>query len=206
MEPIRIGRCIGIMELPCRELAAGKTVGQEKTLQEDWERLIEPHLEAGYRLAYLMLGDEEEARDAVQDALVRAWRNFDRFDRSLPVRPWWMRIVANTARNRLRSVSRYMAAVARANRPEYGQVRSAEAEYGEGQRAARVWQAISKLPLGFQEVLYLRYFLDMGAGECALTLGLAVGTVKSRTHRALGRLQRVIQRDFPDLWEGWHHE
>ncbi|MEJ2265750.1 MAG: sigma-70 region 4 domain-containing protein [Anaerolineales bacterium] len=54
-----------------------------------------------------------------------------------------------------------------------------------------------------QQVIYLRYFLEVPIAEAAAVLGVAEGTVKSRTHRALNRLQAVIDRDFPSLREGW---
>jgi DNA-directed RNA polymerase specialized sigma24 family protein len=52
-------------------------------------------------------------------------------------------------------------------------------------------------------VIYLRYFLDLPIAEAAAVLGVAEGTVKLRTHRALNHLQAVIDQDFPTLREGW---
>jgi RNA polymerase sigma-70 factor (ECF subfamily) len=52
-----------------------------------------------------------------------------------------------------------------------------------------------------QQVVYLRYFLDLSVAETAETLQIAEGTVKSRLSRALERLRTIIQDDFPILIE-----
>ena len=53
-----------------------------------------------------------------------------------------------------------------------------------------------------QEVIYLRYFLDLPVEETAGVVGVPPGTVKSRLHRALARLETVVEREFPLLREG----
>ncbi len=53
-----------------------------------------------------------------------------------------------------------------------------------------------------QEIIYLRYFLDLSVAETAEVLEVAPGTIKSRLHRALGRLRAIVEREFPSLAEG----
>ena len=67
------------------------------------------------------------------------------------------------------------------------------------EQAESTWRAVRQLPPRDQEVIYLRYFLELSVAEVAQVLGVAEGTVKSRTHRALGRLRTVIEADFPEL-------
>jgi RNA polymerase sigma-70 factor (ECF subfamily) len=50
-------------------------------------------------------------------------------------------------------------------------------------------------------VIYLRFFLELSVAETAQSLGVAEGTVKSRLHRALGRLEARIRNEFPELVE-----
>jgi RNA polymerase sigma-70 factor (ECF subfamily) len=59
------------------------------------------------------------------------------------------------------------------------------------------------LQRGYQTVIYLRYYLDVPTNECAETLGIAPGTVKSRLSRGLQQLQEIIQQDYPELVEDW---
>src|SRR5215510_4452239 len=64
--------------------------------------LIEPLLPGAYRLAYAMLQGQPEAEDAVQEALIRAWRARDRLRPAADPKPWFMTIVANQCRQHRR--------------------------------------------------------------------------------------------------------
>ncbi len=167
-----------------------------------WEALVRRHQEPLFRLAYLHLGDAAEAEDVAQETFVRAFRALDGFDAARPLRPWLLAITANLARNRRRALGRYWAALTRHARahPEAQPARSDPLPEG-AWRARRLWQAVRRLRQADQEIVYLRFFLELPVEEAALALGVAPGTVKSRLHRALGRLREVIRRDFPDLVE-----
>ncbi|NOH01546.1 MAG: sigma-70 family RNA polymerase sigma factor [Chloroflexi bacterium] len=65
-----------------------------------------------------------------------------------------------------------------------------------------LWQAVKHLDLPDQQIIYLRYFLELPVGETARVLQVAEGTVKSRLNRALEKLRRIIRQDFPLLSEG----
>ena len=67
--------------------------------------------------------------------------------------------------------------------------------------ADTLWQAIRRLSVTDQEILYMRYFLELSEAEIAETLSIAPGTVKSRLHRAMARLRGVIAAEFPMLRE-----
>jgi RNA polymerase sigma-70 factor, ECF subfamily len=162
-----------------------------------WAALVRAHQEPLFRLAYLLLADPDEAEDAAQEALIRAHAALPGFEAGRALRPWLLRIVANTARNRLRSLRRSLAALQRAFRltPESEPPPDAGASW----EAETLWRAVRRLRHADQEVLYLRYFLDLSEAEAARALGVAQGTVKSRTSRALGRLRELIDREFPAL-------
>jgi RNA polymerase sigma-70 factor (ECF subfamily) len=163
-----------------------------------WEPLVLAYQEAVFRLAYLMLGDADEAEDAAQEAFMRAWDNLARFDRTRPLRPWLLRIVANLASNRRRSASRHLAALKRAGQAEASPA-SVEDKAAEQQRSEQLWWAVRRLELDDQHVLYLRYFLELSVTEVAQALQIAEGTVKSRSSRALERLRMIIENEFPVL-------
>jgi RNA polymerase sigma-70 factor (ECF subfamily) len=67
--------------------------------------------------------------------------------------------------------------------------------------ASQLWKAVQTLNVPDQQIVYLRYFLDLSVAETAQTLSIAEGTVKSRLSRALERLRGIIQQDFPILTE-----
>jgi RNA polymerase sigma-70 factor (ECF subfamily) len=163
-----------------------------------WEPVVLAHQEAVFRLAYLLLGDPDDAQDVAQETFLRAWHGLTSFDPSRSLRPWLLRIAANLANNRRRSASRYLAALMRGAqaRPETVGVEEASSRK---MQAEQLWQAVRRLDPSDQQVIYLRYFLDLPVAETADALGAAPGTVKSRLSRALERLRTVIRRDFPML-------
>ena len=67
--------------------------------------------------------------------------------------------------------------------------------------ASHLWEAVQTLGVPDQQIVYLRYFLDLSVTETAQALNIAEGTVKSRLSRALERLRGIIQQDFPVLTE-----
>ncbi len=174
-----------------------------------WAELVGQHQQAVFRLAYLLVGDADAAEDVAQEAFIRAYQALDRFDVNRPLRPWLLRITANLARNQRRSVGRYFAAIQRLIRAEpeaaFAPIQPTldrgQAGLVERERAHTLWQAVRRLGPAEQEIIYLRYFLEMSEAETAAALAIAPGTVKSRTHRALARLRAVVAREFPTLRE-----
>jgi len=170
--------------------------------QVAWSALVQEHQEGVFRLAYLLVGDPDEAEDIAQEAFIRAFRMLHRFDPVRPLRPWLLRITSNLARNHLRSVGRHLAALRRLSRSGIDEkVASAEQEHWQRWEVRALWQAVRRLSVKDQQVIYLRYFLDLSVDDVAETLGIPPGTVKSRLHRALERLRGVIEQEFPMLWE-----
>jgi RNA polymerase sigma factor (sigma-70 family) len=165
-----------------------------------WVALVRQHQEAVFRLAYLLLGDADDAKDMAQEVFVRAWRGLDRFDTARPLRPWLLEITRNQCSNWRRSVRRYLAALGR-----WGATNPRNIDPGEHftrvWQATALWQAVRRLRLRDQEVIYLRCFLELSVEETAATLQVAPGTVKSRLARALARLRSLVERDLPDLRE-----
>jgi RNA polymerase sigma-70 factor, ECF subfamily len=160
-----------------------------------WTELIHRHQDAVFRLAYLILGDAAEAEEAAQDAFVRAYLNLGSYDAERPFRPWLMQIGANVARNHRRSLGRYAAAVR-----SWWQTRGEKSTVDlPSDDAQLLWQAVKQLSQTAQEVVYLRYFLEMSESETADILGIASGTVKSRLHRALKRLRVIIENEYTEL-------
>lgn len=167
-----------------------------------YELLVREHQEAVFRLAYLFLGDAAEAEDAAQETFIRAYRGLKSFDTSRPLRPWLLRIVANTARNRRRAAGRYFAALRRLVFAVPEPSLHVEHESTRLWEAQTLWEAVQRLNPKDQEVIYLRYFLELSVNETAEVLNIEAGTVKSRLSRALERLRGVVEENYPLLYEG----
>lgn len=166
-----------------------------------WEPLMHVHQDAVFRLCYLLLGDPDDAEDIAQETFLRAWKHFRGFDATRPLRPWLLSIAANLASNRRRSAGRYFAALMRAFRDEPTSVRIEE-KSAQNLEASELWHAVQKLNADDQRIIYLRYFLDLPVDETAQALQVAEGTVKSRLSRAMEKLRKIIQQDFPVISEG----
>lgn len=166
-----------------------------------WAALVAEHQQPVFRLAYLLLGDADEAEDAAQEALIRAFRAIDQFDATYAIRPWLLRITANVAHNRRRAWGRYLAALTRWGRTEPEPSTMSGERSAQQWEAQTLWQAVRRLSRQDQEIIYLRYFLDLSEAETARALAVAAGTVKSRLHRALARLRMIVDTEFPALRE-----
>lgn len=142
---------------------------------------MRPHEQVAFRVAYVLTGSAAEAEDAVQEALVKAWRALGRFRDGEPLRPWLLRIVANEARNRRRAGGRRLRLAARVAAEPASQPADAEG----------LLEALNALPHDAQAVLACRYLLGLSEEETAAALGVRRGTVKSRTSRALDRLREA---------------
>jgi RNA polymerase sigma-70 factor (ECF subfamily) len=166
-----------------------------------WEALVRLHQEPIFRYAYLIQGDRDEAEDTAQETFIRAYRALERFDLSRPLRPWLLSIAANLARNRFRSLGRYVSALRRLVEDNPGQTASVENLSLEQIQAQTIWQALQKMDATDRQVIYLRFFLELSVEETAQAMDTAEGTIKSRLHRALGRLRTIIEREYPALRE-----
>lgn len=170
--------------------------------EDAWRALVHEHQTAIFRLAYLLLGDADEAEDVAQETLARAYEHLARFDETRPLRPWLLQITRNQAANHQRSARRYLAAISRWwQRADEPIDRGADVAIDAAADAELLWQAVRSLSTSDQEVIYLRHFLALPVAEVAVTLNIAEGTVKSRSARAMTRLRTVIEANYPSLRE-----
>jgi RNA polymerase sigma-70 factor (ECF subfamily) len=157
-----------------------------------FERLMLPHLDSAYALAWWLTRDEDEARDAVQEAYLRALRFFGSF-RGEDGRGWLLKIVRNAC-HELRDRERRGAPLAEfdeeAIRPEVvasGAViafpLNPETAAIERASAQAVRDALRSLPAEFREVLVLRELHGLAYREIADVAAIPIGTVMSRLAR-----------------------
>jgi RNA polymerase sigma factor (sigma-70 family) len=158
-----------------------------------FEELVRMYQDLAFRTAFLLTRSAAEAEDAVQTAFVKAWSALPRFRRGAPFKPWLLRIVANEAHNRRRSAGRRaeLELRAAAATPPGDAAPSPEGAALEHERRSELLALVSRLDESDRDVLTCRYFLELSEQETAEVLGVRPGTVKSRTARALARLQEV---------------
>ena len=186
-----------------RPLDEQKLVARAKRGELDaYEEIVRLHQTIAFRTAWVITRSDADAEEATQDGFVKAHAALARFRDGAPFRPWLLAIVANEARNRRRSAGRYLAALTRAFRNEPTTSASTEERSARHMESSELWKAVQNLSVPDQQIIYLRYFLELSVTETAQSLGVAEGTVKSRLSRALERLHGIIQQDFPVLAEG----
>jgi RNA polymerase sigma factor (sigma-70 family) len=164
--------------------------------------LVRTYQDVAFRTGYLILGDAAAAEDMTQEAFVRAHRYLARFREQEPFKPWLLRIVTNLALNEQRSRARKAGLLERAGRLLSREpAKGPEEILAAGDEAAAVWRALNRLREDDRMILYLRYFLELDEKEMAAVIGRQPGTVKSRLHRASGRLRGLIVAEYPELRE-----
>lgn len=158
--------------------------------------LVQRHQGIAFRTAYVIARDSADAEEAAQDGFVKAYRALGRFRSGAPFRPWLLQIVANEARNRRRSAGRRASLVLRAAEENRSgdAVPSPEAALLGNERRAELLVAVNALREEERDVIACRFFLDLSEEETAAALDVKIGTVKSRTARALAHLREEVER------------
>jgi RNA polymerase sigma-70 factor (ECF subfamily) len=158
-------------------------------------------------VARRILRSEEEAQDAVQDALLSAFQNLDRFEGNARLSTWLHRITVNAALMRLRSKKRRREDAIDELLPGFAEdghhlvpvqdLRGAEDELASAQVAAIVRAAIDELPESYRVVLVLRDIEGMDTSEAAAALGIGPDAAKMRLHRARQALRTLLEQRLP---------
>jgi RNA polymerase sigma-70 factor (ECF subfamily) len=168
---------------------------------EAYGDLVTMHQAAAFRVAHLLAGSAADAEDAAQEAFVKAYLALGRFRAGAPFRPWLLQIVGNEARNRRRALGRRAGLLDRAVTAFRGSGGtggpSPETAVLLGELRDEVRAALLRLRDEERTIVACRYLLDLSEAETASALGVPPGTVKSRLHRAMGRLRTELGEAAP---------
>ena len=156
-----------------------------------------------YRYAYRLLGNKTDAEDAVQDALLAAYKHLNQFRGDAQLSTWLTTIVINCARMHLRKRSRYihvsldsrigedqeypLSDILVDHRP------NPEDECHRSTLNARLMKSAARLSPTLRKAFHLRYVDHLSIGETARVLGVPIGTVKAQTARAKAELQKLVR-------------
>jgi RNA polymerase sigma factor (sigma-70 family) len=177
--------------LEVTDVREGRSSGTERDEQASaFIRLADEHLDASYRLARAILRDPHEAQDATHDAYVQAWRKWSTLRDRSRFEAWFDRILVNTCRNRLSRAGRTTPADISHELIPLGRDPIAQADDREV-----IGLAMRTLSADHRIVVALRYYRDLTIDDIAVRLSVPAGTVQSRLHYALERLQAAIEGD-----------
>lgn len=142
-----------------------------------------------HALATQMLGNGDDAADAVHDAFVKVFRKPDAYDENKgPLTPWFLRVVRNQCLDLIR----------RRRPAEDGVDELSDSTPGPdtvlemNQRDRELQIALRRLSAGQREIIVLRDYMDLSYAEIAQVLAIAQGTVMSRLHRARMALKEEL--------------
>ena len=156
--------------------------------------LVGRYQPAALRLAAAISGSTADAADIAQEAFVKAHRSLTSLTDPTMVRSWMLRIVANEAKNHLRGRDRRRQRDQRYGSWVVAAVPDPEASALDADTARGLSLALGRIGARDREVLSYRYFAGLSEAETAAAAGIAIGTVKSRTARALVRLRLEMER------------
>lgn len=164
-------------------------------------RLVADHQRMVYQLALHLLGEPQEALDLSQEVFLRVFRTLPQFRGQSALKTWIYRIVINQASNRQRwwrrrhrsqQVPLDVHVETKGDLPDTRGTLMPDRELGQKETAAVVWRALDQLPFDQRAVIVLREIDEMSYDEIADSLGVAVGTVKSRLARAREQLRSAL--------------
>ena len=178
------------------EISAAAAVEDKKRAFEE-EAL--PHLDSLYRLALKLARDPVWAEDLVQETMLKAYRSWARYKSGTNIRAWLFTILRNTFISEYRQRSRHVDSVDLSDVETYTVFELVQDVDPAGRFFdmivdEEVARAVDELPDDFREALVLSDVEGLRYSEVAEVIGVPVGTVKSRLHRA----RRVLQRKLYD--------
>jgi RNA polymerase sigma-70 factor (ECF subfamily) len=160
-----------------------------------YEPLVRAYEPAGLRLAVAMMGNAEDAHDALQEAFIKGYDSLHRFDLRRPFGPWFFQILRNQCRDMLRSRKAKFNMEALDERLEQ---RPADAERGpertRQRNAARelLWRGLERIGTEHREILVLKELEGFRYTEIAQILEIPEGTVASRLFHARHALREAL--------------
>jgi RNA polymerase sigma-70 factor, ECF subfamily len=172
-----------------------------------FEEMVRLHMPRMLRVARRFLMNEEDARDAVQDAFVSAFRSMGSFEGNAMLATWLHRIVVNASLVKLRTRRRHPEEDIEALLPRFAEdghqseasiawSEPADSAIERAELANQVRVAIEKLPETYRVVLLLRDIEELSPQEVAEMLGITTNAVKVRLHRARQALRTLLDPEL----------
>ena len=159
-----------------------------------FEELVRRYRRPIFAYARATLGSPQDAEEVAQDVLVKVYRAAHRFDPRYSFKTWLYTIVSNTCKNKLRGRRPHGLSLddERAVWPATDAEPDPLEAYRRAVETGEVRDAITQLPPGYREVLYLRYVEGLRYREIADALGVSIGNVEARIFRGKRKIRRIL--------------
>lgn len=156
------------------------------------QSLMQAHGQEVWNYAFLLTKNNHLADDIAQDVFLQVYLHIDSFRGQSSVRTWLFSITRHVAYNYKKSAFFRKVTLLAYIVPGVG-AKSAEDQYMNRSYTDHIWELVLKLPSKYREVLILDAHYEMPLTEIAVLLRLPLGTVKSRLHRARGKLKSYLE-------------
>ena len=160
-----------------------------------YEPLVRAYEGPGMRVARGMMGNQDDAADALQDAFLKAFRSIGTFDVKRPFGPWFFQILRNQCRDKLRS---RQARFKREALDERLEMRAGSGELSTARQHERsvarelLWAGLERIGEDHREILVLKELEGFRYNEIAKILSIPEGTVASRLYHARRALKEAL--------------
>ena len=181
--------------------------GEERAFEE----LLHKYRNSVYSICYRMVRNQTDAEDLAQDVFIRTFSVLDRYDPSYPFSSWLFRITSNLCIDFLRKAKGGMVSLDQPIEGSEGSIQrqlpsdtvKPDREMENKEMMAALEEAISSLPEHYRIIVILRHQEQMSYEEIADDLGIPLGTVKARIHRARNMIKEYFRRaGLLDLYGG----
>jgi RNA polymerase sigma-70 factor (ECF subfamily) len=172
-----------------------------------FDELINRYYKPIFRFLVRFTGRQHLAEDLIQDVFIKVYKSADTFDPTRRFRPWLYQIAANRARDAIRSAGRSEKQLTLVDSEDHeltldhlatDDSPSPDCELIRRETTEKVKDALMAIPEQLREILILAYYDKLPYKDISDTLGIPLGTVKSRLHKAVATFGEVWKRYEPD--------
>jgi len=165
-----------------------------------FETLLKNYQKTAYNVAYRMMGNEEDAKDMAQEALIKVYKSIQSFRMDSEFSTWLYRIVMNVCKDELRKKKMKVVSIDKHLETEEGEIQMELKDSGptpeeilsSKESIAEIQKAMMQMSETNREVLVLRDVKGFSYDEICDITGLATGTVKSRINRGRQELSKLL--------------
>ena len=167
--------------------------------KERFTRLVEEHKFRAYRIALALVKNHEDAMDLCQEAFLKSFRAWNRYDPGRPFFPWFYRILRNACLSFLERRKKRSARSLSPGKEDQGDLDIPDRDTDPGvlverdETKRKVWEAFNRLGFNDREIIMLRHFQGLSYEEMAELLDIPMGTVMSRLYHARQRMKGMLE-------------
>jgi RNA polymerase sigma-70 factor (ECF subfamily) len=190
-------------------ILAGTTTSAGENSREMFESLLKRTHQQAYHLALRLTGSRTDAEDLVQEAFLRAYRFFHRYDPSLPFTSWLYRIMTNAYIDDIRRRGKLKTSSLDEQHPETGSTWDFPDESASPERLvmtsemeAEIQEGLNRMTPDFRVAVLLADIEGFSYEEVASIMKTSIGTVRSRIHRGRKQLRSFLVKAKPEKYKG----